>query len=373
MRARWQDTGFLLAALGSLAALALPLSSTAAISFTTRPALVPIVIAEGLLFLSAWLWPLHSVGLGLLGTVLGCAVTLLLLGDGEIAGSAGPALWLLTLSTWLAAAATLNSLAASRATSRTARRLQDIAIPLLFGVFVIYLWEVIVRGFGVPPVLVPTPSAVTVRLFHSLPMLGEDFVQTFLRGVLSGYAIGCGAGMLVAVIAHRFEFLARGILPLGNFVSALPIVGIAPIMVMWFGFDWQSKAAVVAVMCFFPMLVNTLAGWSAAGSIERDLMRSFAAGPGQTLLKLHLPAALPFIFNALKINSTLALIGAIVAEFFGTPTRGIGFRISIEAARMSMDMVWAEISLAAVAGMAFYGAVALTERATTFWHPSYRT
>ena len=80
-----------------------------------------------------------------------------------------------------------------------------------------------------------------------------------------------------------------------------------------------------------------------------------------------------FIFNALKINATLALIGAIVAEFFGTPTQGIGFRISTEAGRMAIDMVWAEIALAAIAGMAFYGLVALAERATTFWHPSYRT
>jgi NitT/TauT family transport system permease protein len=102
-------------------------------------------------------------------------------------------------------------------------------------------------------------------------------------------------------------------------------------------------------------------------------MRSYGASPAQTLTKLNLPAAMPFIFNALKINSTLALIGAIVAEFFGTPTRGIGFRISIEVARMSLDMVWAEIALAAIAGMAFYGIVALAERATTFWHPSYRT
>ena len=154
---------------------------------------------------------------------------------------------------------------------------------------------------------------------------------------------------------------------------SLPVVGIAPIMVVWFGFDWPSKAAVVAVMCFFPMLVNTLAGLTAAGQIERDLMRSYAAQPGQTLTKLYLPAAMPFIFNALKINSTLALIGAIVAEFFGTPLHGIGFRISIEVARMSLDMVWAEIALAAVAGMAFYGVVALAERVTTFWHPSYRS
>jgi NitT/TauT family transport system permease protein len=264
-------------------------------------------------------------------------------------------------------------MAALKLRNETLRRANDLAIPLLFGGFLFYLWEVTVRGFGVPSVLVPSPSATAVRFAASLPTLGEDFVQTFVRGVLIGYAIGCGAGFVVAIVAHRFTFLGRGLLPIGNFVSALPIVGIAPIMVMWFGFDWPSKVAVVAIITFFPMLVNTLAGLAAAGPIERDLMRSYGASPAQTLVKLNLPAAMPFIFNALKINSTLALIGAIVAEFFGTPTRGIGFRISIEVARMSLDMVWAEIALAAIAGMAFYGIVALAERATTFWHPSYRT
>ena len=279
----------------------------------------------------------------------------------------------ITLATWFVAILTVTQLAAFTPRSQGLRRLQDLLIPLLFGAFVLYLWEVAVRGFGVPHVLMPSPSATATRFAASLPMLAEDFVQTFVRGVLPGYAIGCGSGFLMAVIANRFAFLGRGFLPLGNFASALPIVGIAPIMVMWFGFDWPSKAAVVAVITFFPMLVNTLAGLAATGAIERDLMRSYAATPAQTLTKLSLPAAMPFIFNGLKINSTLALIGAIVAEFFGTPTRGIGFRISIEVARMSLDMVWAEIALAAIVGMAFYGIVALAERATTFWHPSYRT
>jgi len=162
------------------------------------------------------------------------------------------------------------------------------------------------------------------------------------------------------------------VLPLGSLVSAMPIVGIAPIMVMWFGFDWQSKAAVVVAMTFFPMLVNATAGLASAGAMERDLMRSYGARDWQTLLKLRLPNALPFVFNALKLNSTLALIGAIVAEFFGTPIRGMGFRISTEVARMDLDVVWAEIALAAVVGSASFAALALAGRAVTFWHPSHR-
>jgi NitT/TauT family transport system permease protein len=304
--------------------------------------------------------------------VLGCAATLILLRDDDIAGTAAWGLWSPVLANWAAACLGVAGLGALKLHDKTAARAVDWAIPLLFGAFVLYLWEVAVRGFGVPTVLLPAPSLIAVRFFASLVMLWQDFFQTFILGVLSGYVIGCGAGFLVAVIAHRYTFLGRGLLPIGNFVSALPIVGVAPIMVMWFGFDWPSKAAVVVVITFFPMLVNTLAGLDAAGHIERDLMRSYGAGHGQTLQKLYLPAAMPFIFNALKINSTLAFIGAIVAEFFGTPTQGIGFRISIEAGRMALDVVWAEIALAAIAGMAFYGIVALAERATTFWHPSYR-
>jgi NitT/TauT family transport system permease protein len=141
---------------------------------------------------------------------------------------------------------------------------------------------------------------------------------------------------------------------------------------MWFGFDWQSKAAVIVCITFFPMLVNTVAGLNAAGRMERDMMRTYAAGYWQTLFKLRLPAAAPFIFNALKINSTLALIGAIVAEFFGTPIVGMGFRIATEVGRLNADMVWAEVAVAAVAGSASYGLIVLVERAVTFWHPSVR-
>ncbi|MEM6659086.1 MAG: ABC transporter permease [Pseudomonadota bacterium] len=244
--------------------------------------------------------------------------------------------------------------------------------PLIFGLTIIGIWELIVRGLEVPLVILPAPSVIWDRFWDSLPILWADFVQTIIKGALSGYVIGCGAAVLVAVAVDRWDFLRLGLLPVGNFVAALPIVGTAPILVMWFGFDWHSKAAVVVVMVFFPMLVNTVAGLREATAMQRDLMETYAATYWQGFFKLRLPAAMPFIFNGLKISTTLALIGAIVAEFFGSPTLGMGFRISTSVGQLSLDMVWAEIVVAALAGTAFYGLVAGIEKAVTFWHPSQR-
>jgi NitT/TauT family transport system permease protein len=374
MNAGRRSLGFMIAAAGMLAALVLPLSSGTAVALSARPILLILALAASLLFaIAAWFSGPRAIPLVLAGALCGAVTTLELLRDESVVGTAASGYWAMVLAVWLGSALAVMQLASLRPRDHVYRRALSLAVPLVFGAVVFYLWEVSVRGFGVSPVIMPAPSAAVARFITSLPILGGDFVQTFVRGVLIGYVIGCGAGLLVAVVAQRFAFLGRGLLPLGNFFSALPLVGVAPIMVMWFGFDWPSKAAVVTLVTFFPMLVNALAGLSASGHMERDLMRSYGASHRQTLMKLDLPAALPFIFNALKINATLALIGAIVAEFFGTPTQGIGFRISTEAGRMALDMVWAEIALAAIAGMAFYGLIALAERATTFWHPSYRT
>ena len=257
--------------------------------------------------------------------------------------------------------------------SRGERPAARVATPVLFGALLLAAWEIACVGYGVPRVLLPPPSTIAAAFATHLPTLAADFLQTVVRAVLPGYAVGCAAGLLAAIALDRSEFLRRGVMPLGSLVSAMPIVGIAPIMVMWFGFDWQSKAAVVVVMTFFPMLVQATAGLAAAGAMERDLMRGYGAGYLATLLRLRLPAAVPFIFVALKLNATLALIGAIVAEFFGTPIVGMGFRISTEVARMNLDLVWAEIVLASLAGTLAFAALSLLERTVAFWHPSFRT
>jgi len=310
-------------------------------------------------------------GLLLLGMVLvGAGYSLVYLH--QHAGAVGMGFWLLVLVFWLMTWVGINAVAEHETLRKNLQRLIDILVPLCFGMWLLYLWEVVTVGFGVPKVLLPAPSDIALKLIGSLDILRKDFYQTFAKAVLSGYVIGCGAGFLTAILADRFDFLRRGLLPMGNLASALPIVGVAPIMVMWFGFDWQSKAAVVVIMTFFPMLINTVTGLNTVSAMERDLMYSYGASYNQTLLKLRLPTALPFLFDALKINSTLAMIGAIVAEFFGTPIVGMGFRISTEVGRMNIDMVWAEIVVAALAGSAFYGIMALFERYFTSWHPAQR-
>jgi len=245
-------------------------------------------------------------------------------------------------------------------------------IPVLFGVAVLLLWEGIVRAYAVPQVILPAPSVIAATFAANTGLLWSDFTQTILKGAVPGFLMGCGAAILTAILIDRSPFLTRGLLPVGNFVAALPIVGIAPIMVTWFGFGWQSKAAVVFAMVFFPVLVNTVAGLAAAERMQRDLMRTWGASYWQTLLRLRLPAAMPFIFNGLKISTTLALIGAIVAEFFGSPTRGMGFRISTAVGSLALPLVWAQIVVAALAGTVFFGLVTLIERRVTFWHPSHR-
>jgi NitT/TauT family transport system permease protein len=276
--------------------------------------------------------------------------------------------WLVILALAMLACLSLSKLAAVETKQAWPRH----AIPLLLGAWAVIFWQLGVQAFEVPRVLLPAPALIANTLFERWDVLLDDFQITVLHSALIGYVLGCGGGFLLGLLIDRSPFLQRGLLPVCALASSVPLVGIAPIMVMWFGFEWHSKAAVVALMTFFPMLVSTFAGLAATGRMELDLMRSYAAGHLRTLLLLRLPTAMPFLFNGLKVASTLALIGAIVAEFFGSPTVGMGFRISTEAARMNMGLVWATIVVAALTGTVIYALIEWMERKATFWHPSQR-
>ena len=275
---------------------------------------------------------------------------------------------------WVASAliAALAVQAVRRTAALDGSRWLGTATAALFGLWVVYFWQLLVVALEVPRVLLPPPNLILSSLGEHREVLWGDFVQTVLKAVLIGWAIGSGLGFGVAVAIDRQPFLQRGLLPLASLTSTVPLVAVAPIAVMWFGFEWPSKAAVVVLMTFFPMLVSTLAGLKASGKLERELMYSYAASYRRTLLALRLPSAMPFIFGALKVNATLALIGAIVAEFFGSPTAGLGFRISTEASRMNMPLVWSAIVVAAVTGSLAYAVLVQFERRVAFWHPSVR-
>ncbi len=274
-------------------------------------------------------------------------------------------LLLLTLAGW--ALWSVRSVAALDGT-----RWDGVLSAVLFGLWVLYFWQMLVVAFDVPRVLLPAPSLIVESMFANGDKLWGDFVQTVVKAVVSGWLLGCCLGLGVAIAIDRTPFLERGLLPLASLTSTVPLVAVAPIAVMWFGFDWPSKAAVVVLMTFFPMLVAARAGLQASGQLERELLHSYAAGYWRTLWSLRLPAATPFLIGALKVNASLALIGAIVAEFFGSPTVGLGFRISTEASRLNMPLVWGAIVVSAVTGSVAYALLVRLEHRMAFWHPSVR-
>jgi NitT/TauT family transport system permease protein len=238
-------------------------------------------------------------------------------------------------------------------------------------VLMLAIWELGVRILNIPYVTLPAPS----RILQTIPTIDElwsDAYYTSVEEALPGFLLGSSIGFLVAVIATRWTFFARGILPYAAVTNSIPIIGMAPISVALFGAEWQSKAVIVAVLTFFPMVLNAYRGLNSVDPLSLQLMRSYAANGWETFAKLRLPASLPFVFNALKINTTLAMIGAIVAEYFGGPFAGLGYYINNEAPELAMDKAWSAVVVACGIGIGAYLIVVILERMFTSWHVSYR-
>ena len=259
---------------------------------------------------------------------------------------------------------------ASAPPDRVPRENQWLA-PLVVFVVVMALWETVVRVLQVPVFLLPTPSAIATTFVANAPELLLYGFNTF-RQALIGFAIGCSAAIVVAMIIARSRTLAEVLVPLAVASNSVPIVAMAPLAIVWFGIGEGSKIAIVAVMCFFPTLVSSVRGLMAASPVEVELLRSYAATEWQTFTKLRVPTALPFVFNAFKICSTLSMIGAIVAEFFGGSVKYLGVYIKTEANILHTTNAWAAIVVACLIGIAFYLAIVAVERALMPWHVSQR-
>ena len=243
--------------------------------------------------------------------------------------------------------------------------------PFIVFVTVMVLWEAVVRLLQVPVFLLPAPSAILTTFLANAGMLLLYGFNTFRQAIV-GFGIGCGLGILVATFIARSQTLSDVLVPFAVASNSVPIVAMAPLAIVWFGIGEGSKIAIVAIMCFFPMLVSMVRGLNAASLAEVELMRSYAASEWETFTKLRVPTALPYLFNAFKICSTLSMIGAIVAEFFGGSVKYLGVYIKTEANILHTTEAWAAIVVACLIGIAFYLAIVGVERALMPWHVSQR-
>ena len=286
---------------------------------------------------------------------------------------AGLALGLFGVS--LVSSAVVNMLSRPKAKDNSDwlyRQVVGLLPALLLAVVVLFAVEGLVRGYAVPLAQIPPPSAVFVKLWETRAVLWRDTNLTLFETFV-GFIFGGSLGFLTAIATQRYPLLERGLMPYATLFSSIPIVALAPVIIKIMGVDWQSKAVVVGITVFFPILVNTARGLAEVSPLQIDLMRSYAASPQRTFLDLRIPNAMPYIFNGIKTAAVLGLISAIVAEFFGANGAGLGFRIVVEIGTVSLDVVWAAIIVASFLGITVYNLLALLERRLTGWHSSFRS
>ena len=236
----------------------------------------------------------------------------------------------------------------------------------------IALWEGLVRGLNVERFLLPAPSAISQTLWDEKNQLWHAGLYTFSEA-LGGFVVGSALAVLAAIVLARWRRLGRALMPLAIAANAVPIIAFAPITNQWFGpLNKTSKMAIAAILVFFPVLVNTLRGLTSVRPSSIELMRSYACGELEVFRRVRLPNSLPYLFSALKVATVLAMIGAVVGEYFLSSQEALGFQIRNSAALFNFELAWAAITVASAFGIAFYLSVALVERATMGWHHSTR-
>lgn len=245
------------------------------------------------------------------------------------------------------------------------------APPLAIGVLVLVGWQLLIDVFDIQKFLLPKPTEIASAFWHQRRELWPAGWYTFTEA-LWGFVGGCGFGIVSALLLARFRVLGSALMPYFIALNAVPIIAFAPIANAWFGIEKGSKIFIAAVLCFFPVLVNTLRGLTSVRPSQIELMRSYAAGDVAVFRRVRIPTALPYVFSSLKVASVLAMIGAIVGEYFGGSQQQLGILIKNSAALFQFETAWAAILVACILGIAFYLAVSLLESATMRWHPSAR-
>ena len=234
------------------------------------------------------------------------------------------------------------------------------------------IWELGVRVFNIQGFLLPAPSLIGQTFADNWAGLLDRGVYTFQEAAW-GYLIGCGLGILIGLLLARFATVSAALLPIAIAVNAIPIIALSPLVRVWFGIGQPSKIVIVAILCFFPCLISAVRGLGAASADAVELMRSYATPELEIFAKLRLPGALPYIFNGLKVCTSLSMIGAVVSEFYGgLVNKSLGIFIANEASQVHFRNSWSGILVACALGIAFYLAVSLVERVMIPWHVSIR-
>jgi NitT/TauT family transport system permease protein len=257
--------------------------------------------------------------------------------------------------------------------NRVGRRARDwIPALVVFGLGIVAWQWLFPDVLGVERFLLPRFSDVINTLWDERSTLWSAGWFTF-KEALGGFVLGSGTGIVVALVLSRWRRLGGALMPYAIAASAIPIIAFAPITNAWFGLlsPW-SKIVIAAVLCFFPVFVGTLRGLTSVRPESLELMRSYAAGEWTVYRRLRVPTSLPFVFTALKVATVLAMIGAVVGDYFGGSTEALGVQIQSSVALGQFETAWAAILVASILGIAFYAAIALAERFVLSWHPSVR-
>ena len=236
----------------------------------------------------------------------------------------------------------------------------------------IALWETVVVVFDIERFLLPQPSRIAQVFVEEFEVVVSAGWLT-MRKAMFGFAIGAIAGMSMALLTSRWPLIRDGMMPFAVAVNSTPIIALAPIMNNWFPITsiWPG-AMVVALVVFFPVMINAVRGLSEVPAGSLELMESYGAPPRDVLFKVRIPHALPYVFSAFKVGTTLSIIAAVVSEYFGGSRENLGVYISQQAALFHFAEAWAAILVASFSGIVFYLAVVLVERAVMPWHASLR-
>jgi NitT/TauT family transport system permease protein len=238
-------------------------------------------------------------------------------------------------------------------------------------VALVALWQGLIVWTHAQQFLLPKPTSIAFAFWTDKHELWSAGWYTF-QEALGGFAVGSALAILLALVLARWRPLATAILPYAVAANAIPIIAFAPITNQWFGggLTKSSKIAIAAILCFFPVLVNTLRGLTSVRPQDLELMRSYAAGNVETFRRVRIPTALPFIFTGLKVATVLAMIGAVVGEYFGGALNAIGVLILSRSRVFQFNEAWAGVLVVCLFGLALYIGVAMLERFALRWVPS---